>query len=125
MKVHQFIFLVKCIFLILLAGCCSYDVPVDPNRNFYEEVRSAARSLTRGIVRTDEQKHKIAVLPLESAETREDLYIMTDEVDYSKLRINRIYNRYVIDHPNFTIDEGKLVSAIINGIRDVVGSVNR
>ncbi len=126
MKVHQFFSVVKLIILsTVLTACCSFELPTSPDRDFYSDVRSHARVYTLATVRTEDDRKTLANLPLEESSTREQLYSMIKEsgisADYSKLRIDRIYNKHKKDNPHLVIEEEILVYAIIFGIREVVG----
>jgi len=106
--------------LIFFSSCGISSKLPDPNRDFYGEVRSFAKSYS--IAKIDD-KETIANLPLEGFAT---LHQLADAIhhmgsNFSYLivqrRIDQIAVKMKVDNPN----ETRVLEAFVQGMRDYVG----
>lgn len=115
-----FRFIIVNILLFLSSSCCSPNRLPEPDRDFYGEVRSFAKSYT--IAKVDDRE-VIAALPLEGFTTLQQL---ADAVHYmgtnfSYVIIQRRIDQIAVKMKVENLDEARVLEAFVQGMRDYVG----
>lgn len=107
-------------FLFFSSSCCSVGNLPNPDRDFYGEVRSFAKSYT--IAKVDDRE-TIAALPLEGFATLQQLADAVHHmgVNFSYMIIRRRIDQIAVKMKVEKLDEAKVLEAFVQGMRDYVG----